>query len=442
MPMKVNSVNSIAVLGAQWGDEGKGKIVDYLTRRADVVARFQGGNNAGHTVVVGAETFKMHHLPVGILHSGVLCLLGNGMVIDPEVLVNELAGLEERGVDTSCLRISPRAHVILPFHRAVDISEEASKTGMKIGTTGRGIGPAYADKAYRRGLRMGDYVNHERFCSWLEEALPLQNRILREVFGHPGFEKEEILQLHRPLGEKLAPYLADTSLLLMEHLQKGERILFEGAQGALLDIDHGTYPFVTSSNTISGSIFTGLGISPLNTVGEILGVTKAYTTRVGEGPYPTEEKSTLGDRIRERGREYGTTTGRPRRCGWFDAVVARYSARINGFTGWGVTKLDVMGGFKTLPVAGAYRLDGREISDPPVALEDYWRCEPVYQELPGWEEDISAARRMEQLPPEAHSYLQAMEDLTGVKIALVSVGPEREQTILVPGSSLFTLSSV
>jgi len=431
----MKGIKSLAVLGAQWGDEGKGKIVDYLTGRFKVVARFQGGPNAGHTVVVGNKTFKMHHLPVGILHPGVLCLLGNGMVINPGVLAEELDGLQAYGVDTSGLRISNRAHVILPFHEAMDNALENRCGNKRIGTTGLGIGPAYADKAYRRGLRMMDFVTYKRFRSWLEETLPLQNCILKEVYGRPGYDLEEILEKFCPLAERLAAYVDDVSKLLAERLERGEGVIFEGAQGTLLDLDHGTYPYVTSSSTVAGGIPSGLGISP-HAVGEILGVIKAYTTRVGEGPFPTEELGEIGEQMRVKGGEYGTTTGRPRRCGWFDAVIARYAARVNGFTGWSITKLDVLSGFKVLKIANAYEIKGNKVLHLPADLEDLYHSSSLYEELPGWEDDISGIHQFDRLPPEARRYLQALEDITGVKVALVSVGPEREQTFTTPGSFL------
>ena len=426
--------NSLAVIGAQWGDEGKGKIVDYLASRAQVVARYQGGNNAGHTVMLGEETFKMHHLPVGVLYEHVHCFLGNGMVINPRVLVEELENLRERGKKPASFYISEKAHVILPFHQALDEAEETRRGKNKIGTTGLGIGPAYASKAGRQGLRMMDFVDPDYFRRWLQEFLPEQNYLLDRLYSHPGFTKEEILEGYLPLGEKLAPYVGDVSRLLLEHLQEGDKVIFEGAQGTLLDVDHGTYPYVTSSSTVAGGIPSGLGIS-LHSVGEIWGVIKAYTTRVGEGPFPTEDTGETGNYMRDKGKEYGTTTGRPRRCGWFDAVVACYTVRTNGITGWAVTKLDVLGGLERLYIASSYRFKGKEITSPPLRLEDLSCCEPIYQELEGWEEDISAARNIKDLPAEARRYLEALEDITGVPVTMISVGPEREQTIAVPPNS-------
>lgn len=399
------------------------------------MARFQGGNNAGHTVVVEGSVFKLHHVPSGILYPGTLCLLGNGMVINPRVLLDELSQLEGKGIDTGNLRISGKAHLILDYHLALDEADEHYRDERKIGTTGRGIGPAYADKAYRRGIRMEDLVNFERFRRRLEAVLPLQNLILQRVYDHPGFDLNELLEQHKPLADRLRPFVVEISLLLQEQLSAGKRVLFEGAQGTLLDIDHGTYPYVTSSSTVSAAAAAGLGIGP-RAIGEVLGVIKAYTTRVGEGPFPTEETGELGELLRRRGAEFGTTTGRPRRCGWFDGVVARYAARVNGLTGLAVTKLDILSGIDKLLLAYAYRLGERTIIDLPSDQDELKHCVPLYHELPGWKEDISKVRRLDGLPGEARRYLQCLEEAAGVKIAIISVGPEREQTILLPGSSL------
>lgn len=426
----MNRSCGLAVVGGQWGDEGKGKIVDFLASQARVVARFQGGNNAGHTVVVGKDTFKMHHLPVGVLYPGVLCVLGNGMVVNPLILLDEIEMLEQRGIDTSNIRISDRCHIILPYHQAMDKALETLRGDNRIGTTGLGIGPAYADKAYRTGLRMADFINPGRFRSYLEENLPLQNRILAELGADRGFRLEDLMKKYLNPIEKLAPYVTDTSLLIHERLERGDRILFEGSQGALLDLDHGTYPYVTSASTTAGGIVSGLGIGP-HSIGEIMGVVKAYTTRVGEGPFPTEETGETGRVLRDRGSEYGTTTGRPRRCGWFDAVAARYAARINGLTVWAITKLDVLSGLKTIRVARAYEIEGRETAEMPLRPEELYAAKPVYEELPGWEEDITGAQSMKQLPPEACSYLRHLEEITGVKIAMISLGPDRRQTITI-----------
>src|SRR5690606_35966349 len=343
---------SVAIVGSQWGDEGKGKITDFLAEEADVVVRYQGGNNAGHTVVAGSDVFKLHLIPSGAIHPGKQCVLGNGVVIDPLVLVDELDRLRVRGVSEFTLHISERAHVIMPYHRVQDELEEAARGGEKIGTTGRGIGPAYVDKVARNGIRMIDLIDPQRFRRRLESVLPLKNRILNGIYGHEGFTVEQIVEAYRKAAEVLRPLVQDTSVLVAEAIQQGKKVLFEGAQGTLLDIDHGTYPFVTSSSPTAGGIGPGVGISP-RMIERILGVAKAYTTRVGTGPFPTELHDATGDWIRERGNEYGTTTGRPRRCGWFDAVVVRYAARVNGLTDLALTNVDTLAGLDEVKVCVA-----------------------------------------------------------------------------------------
>ncbi|OPL12574.1 MAG: adenylosuccinate synthetase [Firmicutes bacterium ML8_F2] len=431
--VKNDDLNRLVIVGAQWGDEGKGKVIDFLAAQADVVARFQGGDNAGHTVVYGANVFKLHHIPSGILNPHTLCLLGNGMVINPQILVRELEDLEKRLIKTDNLRISGKAHLIMAYHQAMDEANEKMLGEKKIGTTGRGIGPAYADKALRRGIRAVDMLNFSHFCEWLAEILPLQNKILQEIYGQPGFKYEELCEFYRPLCDRLRPLIIDTDLLLAEEIENKKRILFEGAQGALLDIDHGTYPFVTSSSTVAAyaSAGTGVGIGWINNV---IGVLKAYTTRVGEGPFLTEEKGETGAQIRERGNEYGTTTGRPRRCGWFDSVIGRYAARVNGLTGLAVTKLDVLSGMDVIRMAVAYRCRGEIIRHFPMDPSDMKECEPVYEDFPGWDEDLSNIRKFKDLPPAAQYYLQAMEEAVGVRMEIVSVGPDRSQTIICPES--------
>ena len=426
---------SLVVVGAQWGDEGKGKVIDHLAGNADVVVRFQGGDNAGHTVVYGANIFKLHHVPSGILNPGTLCLLGNGMVINPLVLIEELEDLEKRGIDTANLRISGKAHLIMAYHQALDEENERSLGERKIGTTGRGIGPSYADKVLRRGIRAGDLIDPERFRNRLSEVLPMQNRILKEIYGHPGYDLDELIDLYRPALKRLGPLVKDVALLLSERLSRGKKVLFEGAQGALLDIDHGTYPYVTSSSTVAAAAASGTGLGPHH-LKQVLGVIKAYTTRVGEGPFPTEERSEAGDQLRQRGNEYGTTTGRPRRCGWFDAVIARYAARINGLTGLAVTKLDVLSGMEIIKMAVSYQCRGQESVNFPMDLEDLEQCIPVYQSFPGWDEDISRIRLTADLPAAARQFLDAIEDAVGVKVELVSIGADRSQTIIRPNSPL------
>jgi adenylosuccinate synthase len=432
---KMEPVNSLVIVGAQWGDEGKGKVIDYLSAKADLVARFQGGDNAGHTVVYGANIFKLHHVPSGILNPGTLCLLGNGMVINPLVLVRELDELEKRGIDTSNLRISAKAHLILTYHQALDEANEVMLAAKKIGTTGRGIGPAYADKMLRRGIRAGALADPALFSERLAEVLPFQNRILKSIFGHPGFDLDELLALYRPALERLGPLVTDTGRMLAEQMAEGKKVLFEGAQGALLDIDHGTYPYVTSSSTVAAAAASGTGLGPAS-VKRVLGVLKAYTTRVGEGPFPTEDLSEVGDQLRERGSEFGTTTGRPRRCGWFDAVIARYAARINGLTGLAVTKLDVLSGMEVINLAVGYQCRGKEIDYFPEEIQDLSQCKPLYHSFPGWDEDLSRFRTYDELPEAAKHFLQALEDAVGVKIDLVSVGPDRSQTIICKGSQI------
>lgn len=431
----MEKVRSLGVMGAQWGDEGKGKIIDFLAEDADIVARFQGGNNAGHTVVVGERLFKLHHVPSGILYSDVLCLLGNGMVINPLVLIEELSSLESQGIETGRLFISDKAHVIMYYHLALDEVNEAFLGSKKIGTTGRGIGPAYADKAWRRGLRIMDLVDFERFRDVLAGILPLQNHILQKVYDHPGFNLDEILDQYRPAAERLRPLVVDASALVDDYISRGKRVLYEGAQGTLLDIDHGTYPHVTSSSTIAGAVSTGLGLG-VHRIGEVLGVMKAYTTRVGSGPFPTEDSGKLGDQLRLGGAEFGTTTGRPRRCGWFDGVVARYSSRINGFTGLAITKLDVLTGFEKIYIADAYFCRGKKLKLLPSDLSLLGECKPVYRELPGWQEDISGARSLKDLPSAARNCLQTIEEIVQAPISIISVGPGRSQTIIPAGSCI------
>lgn len=431
----MEAANSMVIVGAQWGDEGKGKVIDFLSSGADLVARFQGGDNAGHTVVYGANVFKLHHVPSGILNAGTLCLLGNGMVINPLVLIKELVELEKRGIDTSNLRISEKAHLIMVYHQALDEANEQMLGDDKIGTTGRGIGPAYADKALRRGIRASDLTDPRKFDHRLAQLLPLQNKILRDIYGHQGFDLTQMSKLYRPTLDKLGPLVTNTDHLLTERINKGEKVLFEGAQGALLDIDHGTYPYVTSSSTVAAAAASGTGIGP-DKLKHILGVLKAYTTRVGEGPFPTEDLSETGDQLRERGSEFGTTTGRPRRCGWFDAVIARYAAQINGISGLAVTKLDVLSGMEIINLAVAYRCGDRLLKHFPADLQELGRCEPVYKSFPGWDEDLSRVRTIDELPAAARSFLTALEEEVGVTIDLVSVGPDRTQTIVCSGSRI------
>lgn len=420
---------TVVLVGAQWGDEGKGKVTDFLAAKADIVVRYQGGNNAGHTVVVGDEVFRLHLLPSGILYPDKICVIGNGVVIDPAVLLGELDALAARGVPTARLVISERAHLILPYHRYLDELEEDKKGAGKIGTTRRGIGPAYVDKVARVGIRVADLLDPDVLRRKIEQNLAYKNGLFTQVFGAAPLDAAGIIRDFEGYAARLAPYVADTSLLLNEAVDQGRNILFEGAQGTLLDVDHGTYPYVTSSNPTAAAAALGAGIGPTR-IDCVVGVVKAYTTRVGEGPFPTELGDAMGERLRERGGEYGTTTGRPRRCGWLDAVIVRYAARINGLDYLAVTKLDVLTGLDTVRICRAYRYRGQLLTEFPARLGVLAEVEPVYDELPGWKEDISGVRRYEDLPVQAQDYLDRLTELTGVSVALVGVGSRREQTLV------------
>ena len=422
----------IVVVGTQWGDEGKGKIVDLLTGRADVIVRFQGGNNAGHTIIINGEKFILHIIPSGIFHEDKVCLIGNGVVIDPEVLLyEEIEGLQKRGiaVEPGRLYISERAHLIMPYHKAIDHGREAKKGKTKIGTTGRGIGPCYEDKIARRGIKVGDLLDPDLFAAKLQETLEEKNFYLTQYLGAKALDYQEIYEKYLKMGERLAPYVTNISIELDKARKKGASILFEGAQGTQLDIDHGTYPFVTSSNTVAGNACCGAGLGP-TAIDYVLGICKAYTTRVGGGPFPTELRDELGQYIRERGAEYGSTTGRPRRCGWLDGVVLKEAVRLNGLSGLAITKLDVLSGLETLKVCTAYRLDGQMMDRLPANIKQVERIEPIYEELPGWKEDISGAKTFEDLPKAAQNYVKWIEDHAGVPVTLISVGPARDQTIV------------
>ncbi|MGB9804761.1 adenylosuccinate synthase [Desulfofundulus sp.] len=422
-------MSTLVLVGAQWGDEGKGKITDFLAEKADLIVRYQGGNNAGHTVVVAGQQFKLHLVPSGILYPDKLCLIGNGVVVDPEVLLNELDQLAARGISTANLRISARAHVILPYHRRQDQCEEEKKGALRIGTTCRGIGPAYTDKTARVGIRMAELVDEEEFPGLLERYLENKNQLFRMIYGSEEFRLEEILPAYLEYGRRLKPFVADVSVIVNDAIEQGRKVLFEGAQGTLLDIDHGTYPYVTSSHPVAAGACTGTGIGPTR-IDRVMGVAKAYVTRVGEGPFPTELKDSLGDHIRSRGGEFGTTTGRPRRCGWFDTVVARYAVRVNGLDYLAITKLDVLTGLETIRLCTAYRYKGEILTEFPATLKVLAACEPVYEEWPGWQEDISRVRRYEDLPLNARRYLERITEVVGVPIAIIGVGPGREETII------------
>ena len=422
---------SVVIVGTQWGDEGKGKVVDLLTADADVIVRFQGGNNAGHTIVFDDKKFILHLIPSGIFHPEKKCLIGNGVVIDPEVLLKEIENLESQGVSVKPghLYISERAHLIMPYHKAIDHGREAKKGKTKIGTTGRGIGPCYEDKIARRGIKVGDLLDEKLFHDKLKEVLEEKNFYLTQYLGGEALSFDEIYDSYRRMGERLAPYVTNVALELERARKEGAKILFEGAQGTQLDIDHGTYPFVTSSNTVAGGACHGAGVGPTS-IDFVLGICKAYTTRVGGGPFPTELFDETGQYMRERGGEYGSTTGRPRRCGWLDGVVLKEAVRLNGLSALAVTKLDVLTGLDPLKVCVAYELDGERIENVPGNIRAVERLKPIYEEVPGWHEDISTVTRFEDLPENCRRYLRYLEEFSGVPVEIVSVGPAREQTIV------------
>ena len=421
---------NLVIVGTQWGDEGKGKIVDLLAKQADIVVRFQGGNNAGHTMVVDGEQFISHLVPSGILQ-GKTCLIGNGLVVDPKVLLEEIDYLSSRGVNCSpsSLLISERAQIIMPYHQKIDHGRERKKGKDKIGTTGRGIGPAYEDKATRRGIRFVDLIDNEGFAEKLKAILPEKNQYLESFLGCDPLEMDAILKEYSEMAERLAPHVTDVSVFLNQATEEGKQVLFEGAQGTHLDIDHGTYPFVTSSNTVSGNACCGAGIGPRH-IDAVLGIVKAYTTRVGAGPFPCELNDETGDFIQSKGVEFGATTGRRRRCGWLDTVILNNAVRLNGLTGIAITKLDVLGGLDEIKICKAYNYQGKIITNFPSSLKMLAECEPVYEVLPGWQEDISEIRSQDALPENAKAYLERIEALARVKIQIISVGPGREQTII------------
>jgi adenylosuccinate synthase len=417
---------NLAVLGAQWGDEGKGKIVDLLTPRFSVVARYQGGHNAGHTVYVEGQKFVLHLIPSGILHPGVACLIGNGVVVDPQALFAEVDELGRLGINVNGrLFVSDRAHLILPYHRELDVLSEARRGERRIGTTSRGIGPAYEDKIARRGIRVCDLLNPAVLEEGVRENVKARNRVIIDT----TLDWQQVYDQLHALGERLAPWIVDGSVFLARAMAEGRAILYEGAQGTLLDIDHGTYPFVTSSNASIGGVCTGLGVPP-RAVGTVLGVVKAYTTRVGEGPLPTELTGELGQRLRDTGQEYGASTGRPRRCGWYDAVAVRFSARVNGLDALALTKLDVLDGLPSISICTGYRAGTRVLDEFPADLKLLASCEPVYEELPGWTTPTRGVRRYEDLPDAAKSYIARLEQATGVPAAIISTGSDRDETII------------
>ena len=421
---------AVVLLGAQWGDEGKGKATDLLGDQVDYVVRYQGGNNAGHTVVIGDQKYALHLLPSGILSPNVIPVIGNGVVIDPAVLLAEIKGLNERGINTSKLKISTNAHLITPYHRTIDKVSERFLGKSKIGTIGRGIGPAYADKINRIGIRVQDLFDLSILKQKVEAALHDKNQILIKVFNRKGITVDEVIDEYLDYAQVLKPYVTDTSLLLDQALSQGKVVLLEGSQGTLLDVDHGTYPFVTSSNPTAGGASTGSGIGPTK-ITRVIGILKAYTTRVGSGPFPTELFDADGEALRKIGGEVGVTTGRNRRCGWFDAPIARYAVRINGLTDFFLTKLDVLTGWEKIPVCVAYEIDGLRVEELPASQTDFHHAKPIYEYLPGWKENISKAKSVADLPKNAQEYVKFLEKISGAPISAIGLGPGRDETIVV-----------
>lgn len=422
-------MSTIAVVGTQWGDEGKGKAVDYLASRADMVVRAQGGNNAGHSVVLEGKKYALHLVPSGVLNKNADNIIGNGVVFDPPGFFEEIASFEKDGIDTSRIYISDRAHMVLPYHKLLDGLIEASKGGKKVGTTNKGIGPCYADKMHRTGIRMCDCLDDALFREKLSAQIDAKNEMITKLYGGEPLDRDAVLEEYCDYAKRLKPYIRDTSVMVYEAMQAGKKVLFEGAQGTMLDLDLGTYPYVTSSHPVSGGFTTGAGISP-RSIDEVIGIVKAYTTRVGAGPFVTEEDNETGDKIREIGHEYGVTTGRPRRCGWLDLVVIRYAARVNGLTGISLMLLDVLDQFETVKVCEGYEYNGKVLTDFPASLEMQEQCRPVYKELKGWNTPLTEITDYEDLPEEAKAYIAEIEEFTGVPVKIVSVGPDRRQTMV------------
>ena len=421
---------NVVIVGAQWGDEGKGKVVDIYTENSQAVVRYQGGNNAGHTLVVGNEKTVLHLIPSGILHKGKKCIIGNGVVLDPQVFLEEITALKKKGYikDDSQLLIDHNVHIIMPYHKKIDIARESKPSERRIGTTGRGIGPTYEDKVGRRGIRLSDLVNPHTFAQKLKEILPEKNFLLQKFLQEPALDEQTILDEYSAYGKALAPYMGNGSALLDQYRKADENILFEGAQGSMLDVDHGTYPYVTSSSTIAGGACTGTGFGP-RFINEVIGISKAYVTRVGEGPFPTELDDEMGEHLRQAGSEFGATTGRPRRTGWFDAVALREAVRTNGLSGLAVTKIDVLSELDSIKICTAYSYHGQLLEDFPHDLQKLQDCKPVYEAFDGWKCDICTVTTYEELPEQVKSYLKKIEEVTGCPVALVSVGPRRDQTI-------------
>lgn len=425
-------MSAYIILGAQWGDEGKGKMTDYLAEGADVVVRFQGGNNAGHTVEVGEKQYKLHLIPSGILYGEKLNVIGNGVVLDPKGFFEEIDYLVNLGVEVTPknLVVSDRAQVILPYHKVLDVLKEKARGSNDIGTTGKGIGPCYTDKVERSGIRVCDFIKPEVFKEKLKMNIEAKNEYITKVLGGEALDFEAVYKEYTILAERVKPFVQDTSVRVYDEIKADKNVLFEGAQGMLLDIDHGTYPYVTSSNTTSGGVCSGVGIGP-TMITNAIGIAKAYTTRVGKGPFPTELLDETGDWIREKGHEYGTTTGRSRRCGWLDLVIVKTTVRVCGLTSLGVTKIDTLAGLEKLKVCVGYKFEDKVIDYFPASLEDLAKCEPVYEEFDGWDDSVAAARSYDELPENAKKYLKRMEEFTGAKISIISVGPRRDQTMVV-----------
>jgi len=423
-------MSSVVVIGSQWGDEGKGKITDYLAESAEVIARYQGGNNAGHTILINGKKYKLTMIPSGIFYPDKVCVIGNGMVINPQALIEEIQYIHEQGFTTDQLRISDRAHLIMPYHLVLDELEEQRKGEDKIGTTKKGIGPCYMDKAARSGIRMADLMDASVFERKLRAIGVEKNKLITQVYGGEPVDLDEVLKIYLAYAEVLRSYVTDTSVVLNDMIDQGKRVLFEGAQGVMLDIDHGTYPYVTSSNPSAGGVCIGSGVGPTK-IHQVIGVAKSYTTRVGDGPFPTELQNEIGDWIRDRGHEYGTVTGRPRRVGWFDSVVVRHARRVSGITGLSLNSLDVLSGLETVKICTAYTYEGSTIDSYPASLDMLARCEPIYEEMPGWSEDLGEVTSLEDLPVNARHYVERVSQLTGIPISIFSVGRNREQTNLV-----------
>lgn len=421
---------NVVVIGAQWGDEGKGKITDLLSRSADIVVRYQGGVNAGHTVVVNDQTFKLHLIPSGILYPNTECIIGSGTVIDPKILLEELDTLKDLGISTHNLFISSAAHVTMPYHRLIDRAAEEQRGHHKIGTTGRGIGPTYADKSERTGIRILDLIDPDSLRTQVEWMVNHKNVLLEKLYDLPPLDPEAVIAEYSIYAERLRPFVVDCSLTIYDAIQRRRNILFEGAQGTLLDLDHGTYPYVTSSNPVAGGACVGAGVGP-TMIDRVIGVAKAYTTRVGEGPFPTELTDEIGQALGERGAEFGTTTGRQRRCGWFDAVIGRYAVRINGMDCLAITKLDVLDQLPEIKVCVAYEIDGKRCEDFPSHARLFGRCQPIYKTLPGWQQSTEHCRSLGDLPQKAREYLHFLAEIMAVPIAIVSLGADRDQTIIV-----------